>query len=96
MTNSGAYDGAETVQVYVRAKDVPDAPNFQLKGLKKVTLAKGETKEVTITLDSRAFGLFNENCEKVLSEGEYEIFSGSFFSYISSMPCLWKPKGLLL
>ncbi len=77
VTNSGAYDGAETVQVYVRAKDVPDAPNFQLKGLKKVTLAKGETKEVTITLDSRAFGLFNENCEKVLSEGEYEIFVGT-------------------
>ncbi|MDE7298076.1 MAG: glycoside hydrolase family 3 C-terminal domain-containing protein, partial [Lachnospiraceae bacterium] len=77
VTNCGSYDGAETVQVYVKAKNVPDAPNFQLKGLKKVLLAKGETKEVTITLDSRAFGLFNENCEKVLTAGEYEIFVGT-------------------
>ena len=77
VTNCGPYDGAETVQVYVKAKNVPDAPNFQLKGLKKVSLAKGETKEVMITLDSRAFGLFNENCEKVLTAGEYEIFVGT-------------------
>lgn len=77
LTNTGAYDGAETVQVYVKAKNVPDAPNYQLKGLKKLTLAAGETKEIEFTLDMRAFGLFTEEGEKVIVPGEYEIYVGT-------------------
>lgn len=77
LTNTGAMEGAETVQVYVKNKNAADAPNYQLKGLKKVTLAAGETKTVTITLEDKAFGLFNEAGEKVLSAGDYEIYVGT-------------------
>ena len=77
LTNTGAYEGAETVQVYIKAKDVPDAPNYQLKGLRKLTLAAGETKQTEITLDMRAFGLFTEEGEKIIVPGEYEIYVGT-------------------
>lgn len=77
LTNTGSYDGAETVQVYVKAKNVPGAPHYQLKGLKKVRLAAGETKEVELTLNDTAFALFNEEAELMLSAGEYEVFVGT-------------------
>ena len=77
LTNIGSYDGAETVQVYVKAKDVPGAPKYQLKGLKKLTLAAGEHRETEIVLDMRAFGLFTEEGEKLIYPGEYEIYVGT-------------------
>ncbi len=77
LTNTGAMTGAETVQVYVRAKDVPEAPNWQLKGFKKLTLAAGEAKETVITLTDKAFGLFDENGEKKLYPGTYEVYVGT-------------------
>lgn len=77
LSNTGAYDGAETVQVYVKAKDVPDAPNYQLKGLRKLTLEAGETKQTEIILNMKAFGLFTEEGEKWILPGEYEIYVGT-------------------
>lgn len=76
ITNNGAYDGAETVQVYVKAKNVADAPHYQLKGLKKVRLAAGETKTVELPLSDRAFALFNADADLILNAGEYEVFVG--------------------
>ena len=76
VANEGAYDGAETVQVYVKAKDVAGAPWFQLKGLKKVYVAKGTEETVTITLKDEAFALYDEEARHVLNEGAYEVFVG--------------------
>lgn len=77
LTNTGAMAGAESVQVYVKAKNIPDAPNYQLKGLKKLFLEPGGTKEVSIVLNDRAFGLFTEEGEKVIAAGEYEVYVGT-------------------
>ena len=76
LANEGTYDGAETVQVYVKAKDVAGAPWFQLKGLKKVRLAKGESKKVELTLTDAAFALYDTDANFVLNEGNYEVFVG--------------------
>ncbi len=77
LTNIGSYDGAETVQVYIKAKDVPNAPNYQFKGLKKLALAAGERRETEIILDMKAFGLFTEEGEKLILPGQYEIYVGT-------------------
>lgn len=77
LANVGNYDGAETVQVYVKANDVKNAPWFQLKGLKKVQLAKGEEKCVELVLKDEAFALYDENAAYVLNEGSYEVFVGT-------------------
>ncbi len=76
LTNVGDYAGAETVQVYVRANR-KEAPNHQLKGLKKLYLQPGEKKTIEITLKDEAFGLYDNNGKLVLHEGEYEVFIGS-------------------
>jgi beta-glucosidase len=76
MKNTGAIAGAETLQVYVKAK-VEGAPNHQLKGLKKVHLNPGEQEAIHITLKDEAFGLYDNNGQLVLHEAEYELFIGS-------------------
>lgn len=76
LKNTGKMAGAETVQVYVKA-DREGTPNAQLKALKKVELAAGEEKEVTLTLSAKSFGLHNENGDMVLGEGDYLVYVGT-------------------
>lgn len=76
VTNTGSYEGAETVQVYVKSP-MRGAPNAQLKALKKVSLVPGEAKDVELTLPAKAFGVYNEDGERVLVPGEYEVYVGT-------------------
>ena len=75
IKNTGVMEGAETVQVYVKALR-EGTPNAQLKGLKKVRLQPGEEKQVEITLRSQAFGLYNEEGEFWVEKGEYAVYVG--------------------
>ncbi|MBQ5932612.1 MAG: glycoside hydrolase family 3 C-terminal domain-containing protein [Lachnospiraceae bacterium] len=79
VANKGNMAGAATVQAYVdyTALNLKGAPVRQLKALKKVHLAAGEEKEVTISLDENAFGLFDENGEWKLNPGNYKIYIGN-------------------
>lgn len=75
VKNTGAMDGTETVQAYVKAKR-EDTPNAQLKGIRKVDLKAGEEKTLTMKLPSEAFRLFDENgVAEYIAEG-YEISIG--------------------
>lgn len=76
LANEGKMDGAETLQVYVKVCQ-EDAPNWQLKALKKVPLKAGESSEVTVTLNEADFGLYNEDGIKILKAGDYEIYVGT-------------------
>lgn len=76
IENTGKMSGAETIQVYVKVKQ-EGAPNWQLKGLKKVHLHPGEKNTVQLTLKNEAFGLFDNNGKLILHEGEYELFIGT-------------------
>lgn len=76
LTNEGPMDGAETLQVYVKACQ-KDAPNWQLKALKKVNLQVGQRKEIVVTLKDEDFGLYNENGVKILQAGDYEVYVGT-------------------
>lgn len=75
ITNTGAYDAAQTVQVYVKVEQ-DNTPNAQLKGLSKVFLKKGETQHISITLPEEAFGLFNEEGKKVVTAGACSVYVG--------------------
>ena len=76
ITNTGDYDSAQTIQIYV-ATGLADAPRVQLKALKKVAVKKKETKHVEITLADKAFALYNEDGELVLTEGKCQVYVGS-------------------
>lgn len=76
VENVGAYDGAETVQVYIKVEQ-SGTPHAQLKGLCKVFLRKGEKKQVKIQLKEVDFGLYEEDGKKKVTKGNCRIYIGT-------------------
>lgn len=76
LSNDGEMEGAETLQVYVKVCR-EDAPNWQLKALKKISLKAGEKKTVSLILKEEDLGLYNEQGVKMLYAGDYEIYVGT-------------------
>ena len=77
VTNTGDREGVETVQVYVH--DVVSSVmtvGKKLVAFDKVTLAAGEKKTVSISLQKDDFALINANCEKVVEPGEFVVMAG--------------------
>jgi len=79
VTNSGKTAGAEVVQVYVKDEQASvKRPDKELKGFQKVFLKPGESKTVTLTLDSGAFQFYNEAQKQwVLEPGKFDVLVGS-------------------
>lgn len=79
IKNTGDVDGAEVAQLYVSAKKGSVyRPAKELKGFAKVFLKAGESREVTIELDDKAFRYFNSKTNQFeIDGGEYEIQIGS-------------------
>ena len=75
VTNTGKMDGAETVQVYVKVNQ-ENTPNAQLKGIKKVALAAGESKTISVKLPQEAFALFDEEGILKLTAGDSTVYVG--------------------
>ena len=76
IENTGMLPGAETIQIYIKAKQ-EGAPNWQLKGLRKIYLEPGDSKTIQMTLRNEEFGLYDHDGRLVLHEGEYELYIGS-------------------
>ena len=79
VTNTGARDGAEIVQVYI-AKPGAEIfrPAQELKAFVRVPLAAGESRTVTLPLDDKAFRYWNTrtDCWEV-EDGRYEVRVGA-------------------
>lgn len=76
VKNTGDVDGAEVAQVYVSDAEstVYKAPQ-ELKGFEKIFLRAGEEKQVTITLDRRAFAYYDVDLNDWnVEDGVYHIF----------------------
>ena len=76
VTNEGSVAGRESVEVYVKAER-ENTPNAQLKGLAKVELQPGETKQVKIHLPLAAFSLCNEEGTPIVEAGSYSVYVGA-------------------
>ena len=76
VTNEGSVEGRESVEVYVKAER-ENTPNAQLKGLAKVELQPGETKQVKIHLPLAAFALCNEEGTPIVEAGSYSVYVGA-------------------
>ena len=76
IKNTGDMACADTVQVYVKVNR-EDAPNWQLKGLKKVRLNPGEEKTVKLELQDEDFGLYDNDGELNLYVGDFEVYVGT-------------------
>ncbi|MFD1465908.1 glycoside hydrolase family 3 C-terminal domain-containing protein [Lapidilactobacillus mulanensis] len=77
ITNTGKFDVEEVVQVYSQAVDCVDAtPNPKLAGFKRVKLAVGETKQVTLPLTTYAFEVVNDAGEIYVPDGKFILTVG--------------------
>lgn len=75
VKNEGEFAGRETIQVYIKAKDM-DSPNAQLKAFQKIELDPSEEKSITLHLPVEAFSLFDENGKQKVRNGSYTIYVG--------------------
>ena len=79
VTNTGACDGAEIVQVYI-AKPGAEIfrPAQELKAFARVPLAAGESRTVTLPLDDKAFRYWNTRTDGwEIEGGRYEVRVGA-------------------
>jgi len=79
VTNTGAVRGAEVVQCYVRDVEATVArPPRELKAFAKVELDPGDSTEVTLTFDDRAFSFWDPAEHRwTLEPGEFELCIGT-------------------
>ncbi len=75
VTNTGTANGAEVSQIYVRAVDSKvEKPIKELRGFAKTFLKVGETRQVQVELDNRAFDHYDVQSHAwVTDSGTYEI-----------------------
>lgn len=79
VKNTGTCEGQEVVQLYISDKksSLP-RPIKELKGFKKVRLAPGEEKAVTLTIDRKALSFFDDTRHEWVAEpGKFEAIIGS-------------------
>ena len=77
VTNTGNRDACETVQMYVRDMvGSVSRPVKELKGFKRVSLAKGETKTVTFDITEESLKFYNANLDYVSEPGDFQVMVG--------------------
>lgn len=79
ISNTGDYDAKEIVYVFVSHKNEKVfLPKKEMKEFTKVHLHKGESKEISLTLDTKTFGYYKTRIKDWYAEsGEYEIMVGA-------------------
>jgi beta-glucosidase len=77
VTNSGNYDGIETVQLYIRDMVASAVrPVKELKGFQRIWLRKGESRAVTFTIREEDLRFYNKDLHYVSEPGDFKVFVG--------------------
>jgi beta-glucosidase len=79
VTNAGPMDGDEVVQLYVHEKDAKvKRPIKQLKGFARVTIPRGQTRQVKFSLPVAKLAFWDTATKKYAVDlGAYEIMVGA-------------------
>jgi beta-glucosidase len=83
VSNRGQRDGDEIVEIYVSPSKangggVVARPSKQLKGFARLPLAAGETKDVSLVLEPRAFAFWDDDSKRwLVAPGTYEILAAA-------------------
>ena len=90
LKNSGKYDGAEIVQLYIRDLVGSNTrPVKELKGFQKVFLKAGETKTVTFNITPEDLKFYDNNLKYDWESGEFEFFVGGDSQKTVSQKVTW-------
>ncbi len=77
VSNTGNYDADEIVQLYIHDVEASiSRPVKELKGFKRIHLAKGESTEVSFTITDDMLRFYNQELDYVLEPGDFEIMIG--------------------
>jgi len=77
VTNTGNYDGEETVQLYLQ--DLVGSvvrPVKELKGFQKIFLKRGEGKAVSFTIDVNKLKFYNSQLKYIYEAGDFKVYIG--------------------
>ncbi|MCM1521848.1 MAG: glycoside hydrolase family 3 C-terminal domain-containing protein [Muribaculaceae bacterium] len=78
VTNTGAMDGDEVVQVYLQNPSDPSGPSKALRAYKRVSIPAGETVEVKFTLAPIQFATYDHSAGRMTTRpGSYRLLIGS-------------------
>lgn len=90
VTNSGNYDGAEVVQLYIR--DMVGSitrPVKELKGFQKIFLKKGESKKITFTITPENLKFYNGDLKYDWESGDFDIMIGTSSDEVKHSKINW-------
>ena len=77
LTNTGAREGAEVVQLYVHDEVASvTRPVRALAGFRRVSLKPGEARTVDFQLTPKELGLYNQSMKFVVEPGKFRVFVG--------------------
>lgn len=77
VSNSGRFDGDETVQLYIRDRvGSVSRPVKELKGFQKIHLKSGESKTVTFRITPEQLKFYNNDLKYDWESGDFEIMVG--------------------
>jgi beta-glucosidase len=77
VTNTGNRAGDEVVQLYIHDPVASiSQPVRRLRGFERVTLAQGEKRTITFTLDKSDFGFYDNRGKFVVEPGRIDVYAG--------------------
>ena len=77
ISNVGTFDTDEVIQLYLRdCKSKYAVRNHSLCGFKRVSLPKGTTQKVQLTISGKALLAVNDAGERILGSNEFKLFIG--------------------
>jgi len=91
VTNTGKYDGEETVQLYIGdpAASV-SRPVKELKGFQKIQLKAGESKDVSFSITPEQLSFYNSDLRYDWEAGEFNIYVGTNSRDVKAGKVNWK------
>jgi len=83
ITNTGAKEGDEVVQLYIRDELASVArPLMELKGFQRIHLKAGESRKVDFVIKPVLLSMLNLKMERVVEPGDFRIMIGASSSDI--------------
>ena len=78
VSNFGDLEGKEVIQLYINyVISTVVTPVKELKGFEKISLKPGEKKTVKFKLTSEHLSLLDQNMERVVEPGTFDVIIGS-------------------
>lgn len=91
VTNTGNLKGDEIVQMYIRDEvSSVTRPVKELKDFQRISLALGESKEITFKIDSSKLSFWNLDMKNTVEPGKFKIMVGPSSNKIQEVELIVK------